>query len=122
MAWIYLIVAAAFEIAWTFSLKATAGFTKVIPIIFYVITGIGNVFFFSLAMKEIPMATALAVWMGISVTGVTIIDAYLSHTPPNLLKFVFIALIAVGVVGLKVLNPAPASPPTTPTPDQTLIP
>lgn len=113
MAWLYLIIAAAFEIAWTFSLKATEGFTKITPIIFYVLTGIGNVFFFSLAMKEIPMATALAVWMGISVTGVTVIDAYISHSPPNLIKLAFIACIAVGVVGLKVLssdNPKPAEP------------
>lgn len=102
MAWVYLVIAAAFEVAWTFSLKATEGFTRLIPVVFYIVTGIGNVFFLSLAMKSIPMATALAVWMGVSVTGVTLIDAYISGAPPTPVKYIFIALIAVGVVGLKV--------------------
>jgi quaternary ammonium compound-resistance protein SugE len=118
MAWIYLVIASLFEIAWTFSLKFMnvksiralhwQGFFHqrenwmiLAPFVGYVLFGIGNIVFFSMAMKEIPASTALAVWMGVALIGVKLIDISLFKEPYDLYQFFYMALIIIGIVGLK---------------------
>ncbi|NDE10157.1 MAG: hypothetical protein EBZ95_06300 [Chitinophagia bacterium] len=118
MAWIYLIIAALFEIAWTFSLKylemkkvATINWTHffynsegiftLLPLIGYILFGLANVYCFSIALKSIPTATALAAWMGISLVGIKLIEISILKQPVNYLQFVFIVFILVGIIGLK---------------------
>src|ERR1700744_1541902 len=79
LAWIYLIIAATCETAWTFCLKFMKfadlktltfanfykwpeGLTILIPFIGYIAFGLANIYFFSTAIKHIPTATAFAVW------------------------------------------------------------
>ncbi len=118
MAWIYLFIAAVFEIAWTFSLKLL-DFKKIgtirwpaffsdrqhilvlLPLIGYVLFGLANVFFFSLAMKQIPAATALAVWMGVALIGVKLVDISIFKEPWSPVQLFYLALILVGIIGLK---------------------
>lgn len=118
MAWIYLFVASVFEIAWTFSLRYMdvselkslqwRGFlsqwspwTIVAPFAGYVVFGLGNIYFFSLAMKEIPASTALAVWMGTALIGVKLTEMIFLKTPFEWQQFFFMGLILIGIVGLK---------------------
>ena len=118
MAWIYLLIASLFEIAWTFSLKFmsvkqlravqwrsffTQGSSWVIlaPFIGYILFGLGNIFFFSLAMKGIPASTALAVWMGVALVGVKIVEITCFKGAYDLYQLVYMGLILIGVVGLK---------------------
>lgn len=54
-----------------------------------------------LAVKEIPAATAYAVWTGGSIAAVAIVGVYLFNEPATLLRFVSIALILLGMVGLR---------------------
>jgi quaternary ammonium compound-resistance protein SugE len=118
MAWIYLIVAALFEIAWTFSIKYlemkkvtsikwlhffnnTEGIYTLIPLLGYIVFGLANIYCFSVALKTIPTATALAVWMGISLVGIKIVDISILKQPYNYTQFIFISLILIGIIGLK---------------------
>jgi quaternary ammonium compound-resistance protein SugE len=118
MAWVYLLIAAMLEIAWTFSLKFLdvkkiraipwrsffshrESFIALAPFIGYIVFGLGNVFFFSLAMKQIPASTALAVWMGITLVGVKLIDIGAFKEPYDLYQFIYMGLILVGIAGLK---------------------
>ena len=117
MAWIYLLVAAIFEIAWTFSLKFMKladlktirlqglfhreGWMILAPFAGYIVFGVGNIVFFSLAMKQIPAATALAVWMGLTLIGVKIVDILGFKEPYDAYQFLYIGLILIGIIGLK---------------------
>jgi quaternary ammonium compound-resistance protein SugE len=118
MAWIYLLIAALFEIAWTFSLKYlemkkvasinwahffnnSEGIFTLLPLIGYILFGLANVYCFSIALKSIPTATALATWMGISLIGIKLIEISVFKHPVNYLHFVFIVFILVGIIGLK---------------------
>ncbi|GGA90453.1 DMT family transporter [Puia dinghuensis] len=118
MAWIYLFVASVFEIAWTFSLRFMdvselkkvqwrAAFNHwspwaiVGPFAGYIVFGLGNIYFFSLAMKEIPASTALAVWMGTALIGVKLAEMIFLKAPFEWQQFFFMGLILVGIVGLK---------------------
>lgn len=118
MAWFYLFLASMFEIAWTFSLRFLSvkklkaihwrGFfgepsnlKALAPLLGYVVFGLGNVYFISQAMKDIPASTALAVWMGTALVGVKLIEIFFYRTPYDWWQFLYIGLILIGIVGLK---------------------
>ena len=118
MAWIYLLLASLFEIAWTYSLKFLSvsrlkaldwhrffrdkeSVLVLVPFAGYILFGVGNIIFFSLAMKEIPASTALAIWMGITLVGVKLIDMTVFKEGYHLHQFFYMTLILIGIVGLK---------------------
>jgi quaternary ammonium compound-resistance protein SugE len=118
MAWISLFIAAIFEIAWTYSLKYldmakfrriqwSAFFSEkqhvytVAPLIGYIVFGLGNIYCFSLAMKQIPASIALATWMGLVLVGIKIVDISFLKQPFQLTQAFFMSLILIGIIGLK---------------------
>lgn len=124
MAWVYIFIAAMMEIAWTFSVKFM-DFKKIgairwssffsdrqpilllLPLLGYIVFGLGNIYFFSLSMKQIPMSVALAVWMGTALVGTFILEVLLLKQSWQLSQLFFMALILTGVIGLKMSIKAP---------------
>lgn len=101
MAWTCLVVAGLLEIGWAVGLKYTEGFSKLWP---SVATGIAMIVSFvllSYALKTIPIGTGYAVWTGIGAAGTAIIGMIYLGEPREALRVLCIALIIVGVVGLK---------------------
>lgn len=99
-----LVIAGIMEIGWVISLKQTEGFTKVIPIIFYAFFGFTSAFFFSQSLKSFPMGVAYAIWMGIAIVGITIAEGVIYNKEYEPLKLFFMLLIAVGIIGLKLIT------------------
>ena len=54
-----------------------------------------------MATKTLPLGTAYAVWTGIGAMGAVIAGAVLFHEPLSLSRIFFLALILVGILGLK---------------------
>ncbi len=101
MNWVFLLIASILEIGWVISLKLTEGFTKVIPIIFYAFFGASSAFFFSHALKSIPLGIAYSIWMGIAVIGTTIAESVAFDKSIGLGRTFFVMLIIAGIIGLK---------------------
>ncbi len=118
MAWLYIVIAAAFEAAWTFSVKfmkfseiknlqfATfykidGGLSVILPILGYIIFGVCNIYFFSLAIKQLPTATAYAVWTAATLIMIKIAEIAFFQQRFSLVELFFITLIMVGILGLK---------------------
>jgi quaternary ammonium compound-resistance protein SugE len=118
LAWIYLIIAAAFEAAWTFSLKFMKfsdlkalrwhsalslqyGLPVWLPFAAYVLFGIGNIYFFSLAIKLVPTAVAYAVWTAITLVLIKIAEMAIFHQKLSWMEVFFMTLIMTGILGLK---------------------
>jgi quaternary ammonium compound-resistance protein SugE len=101
MAWLYLLIAGLFEIAWAIGLKYTDGFTRLAPSIWTVGSMAISFLFLSLALKTLPVGTAYAVWTGIGAVGVAILGIVLFAAPANALRLGCIGLIVGGIVGLK---------------------
>jgi multidrug transporter EmrE-like cation transporter len=117
--WVYLLIAAISEVWWTYSLKyvdvkkiistpvksyfTDPGNTKILaPAIGYLLFGVGNIFFFALAMKEIPTAVAFTVWVAMSIIGLKIMDVLVFKASSICsTDFFFYALIIIGILGLK---------------------
>ncbi|MEZ4752782.1 MAG: multidrug efflux SMR transporter [Bdellovibrionota bacterium] len=103
--WIYLFISVIFEIAWATSLKATEGFTRPIPSVFNFIICLLNLYILSLALKSLPIGTAYAIWVGLGAIGVTIFSVYFYQETLDMPRIVCIAVIIVGVCGLKYFTP-----------------
>ncbi|BCU79400.1 QacE family quaternary ammonium compound efflux SMR transporter [Luteolibacter sp. LG18] len=83
------------------SLKATAGFTRPGPTTFFLVTLAGSMVLLSAAVKQLPMGTAYAVWVGIGATGAAIASIFLYQEPMSLLRALFLALLVGSIMGLK---------------------
>ena len=103
MHWIFLFIAAGFEIVWATGLKYTAGFTRLWPSVGVGAAIAASMFLLALAARGLPIGTAYAVWTGIGAVGTAIAGICLFHESAAALRLVCIALIVTGVVGLKVL-------------------
>jgi quaternary ammonium compound-resistance protein SugE len=109
--WPILILAGLFEIAWATTLKSTQGFTRLGPSVATIALMAVSFLLLARAMRDLPAGTAYAVWTGIGAVGVAITGVVLRGEPATLARLLCIALIAAGIVGLKILSPA--APPSS---------
>jgi quaternary ammonium compound-resistance protein SugE len=100
--WIYLFIAALFEIGWPlgFKLSQTTGH-KIIWIVFAAISMTLSGIFLWLAQRTIPVGTAYAVWTGIGAAGTFILGIVLFKDAASMMKILSVLLIIAGVIGLR---------------------
>lgn len=101
MAWIFLLVAGLFEVAWASGLKYSEGFTKLWPSVFTIVTSVISFVLLAQAMKTLPVGTSYAVWTGIGVVGTAILGVVLFGDSTQPARIAGMALILCGVVILK---------------------
>ena len=102
MSWIILFFAGLFEVGWAVGLKYTDGFTRPLPTILTVGAMVISLGLLGLAMKELPLGTAYAIWTGVGAVGTVIAGIILFGESMALVRLVSVALIVTGLVGLKV--------------------
>jgi quaternary ammonium compound-resistance protein SugE len=100
--WIYLALASLFEIGWVLGLKFTEGFTRPWPSVFTVFGMIASVACLALAVRTMPLGTAYAIWTGFGTIGAVLIGILLFAESASPARIACIAVIVVGIVGLKV--------------------
>jgi quaternary ammonium compound-resistance protein SugE len=118
IAWIYIVIASCFEVCWIYSLKSLdmkkiaqikpaemigtlAPWQALLPLVGYIIFGLGNIYFFSQSMKTIPASTAFAVWMGLALVFSKMADIFLFKADYNPQQILFTGVILIGIIGLK---------------------
>lgn len=101
MAWVYLVIAGLLEIVWAIGLKYTEGFTRIVPSVVTIGAMVASVALLGLALRELPVGTGYAVWTGIGAVGVAILGMILFQEPATAVRLGCIALIVVGIMGLK---------------------
>ena len=101
MPWTLLFIAGLFEVAWAIGLKTTDGFTRLVPTAFTVAAMIASVVLLGLAMKQLPVGTAYAVWTGIGSFGTVVLGIVLLGESAAPLRLVCLGLIVLGILGLK---------------------
>ena len=98
--WVYLAGAIVLEVAGTTSMKLSEGFTKLVPSLLLFVFYAGAFTSLTFALRKIDVSVAYAVWSGIGTALITAIGILYFHAAASALKFISIALIIVGVVGL----------------------
>ncbi|MBW4080670.1 multidrug efflux SMR transporter [Paenibacillus sp. S150] len=101
----YLAVSIASELLGTSMLKASQGFTRLIPSLVTVVAFVCSFFFLSISLKSIPLNTAYAIWSGLGTVVTVIVSVVIWKEKINTASVVGIALIIIGVVVLNLLGP-----------------
>ena len=101
MAWMLLLLAGLFEVAWAIGLKYTAGFTRLAPSVLTLAAMGVSVYLLSQALRTIPVGTGYAVWTGIGAAGTAVLGMYLFTESTAPLRLASLALIMLGIMGLK---------------------
>ncbi|MFK3775224.1 quaternary ammonium compound efflux SMR transporter SugE [Pseudomonas xanthosomatis] len=102
MSWIILFFAGLFEVGWAVGLKYTDGFTRPLPTVLTVAAMAVSLGLLGLAMKELPLGTAYAIWTGVGAVGTVIAGIILFGESMALVRLLSVALIVTGLIGLKV--------------------
>ena len=105
MSWLILVLAGLFEIGWAIGLKYTDGFTRPWPTLGTVAAMAISLALLGIAMKSLPVGSAYAVWVGVGAVGTAILGIILLGEPANAGRLISLALIIVGIVGLKLATP-----------------
>ncbi|TWD73362.1 quaternary ammonium compound-resistance protein SugE [Kribbella amoyensis] len=101
MAWVVLLAAAAFEIAFALSLKPSEGFSRFWPTAGVLVFGVVSVALLARTLDRLPVGTAYAVWTGLGSLGVVILGIVLFGEPLTPARLACLALIITGVIGLR---------------------
>ena len=101
MSWILLLIAGLLEVAWAAGLKTSEGFTRLGPSVFTVVTALGSFVLLAMAMRQLPLGTAYAVWTGIGAVGAFIFGIVIMGEALTVARVASAALILFGLIGLK---------------------
>jgi len=104
MSWVILMIAGLFEVGWAIGLKYTDGFTRLWPTVGTLAAMLASVVLLGIAMKEIPVGTAYAVWTGVGAVGTAILGIYLFGDSASAARLACLAMIAAGIIGLKLAS------------------
>jgi len=103
MAWGILLLAGLLEVTWAVGLKYTDGFTRLWPSVGTALAVVGSMGLLGIALRDLPLGTAYAVWTGIGTVGTAIAGIVMFGEPATVARLVCIALIVVGILGLKLI-------------------
>ena len=104
MHWLVLVLSGVFEAVWATALSKSEGFTRVVPIIVFIVGAAISMGGLGWALKEIPVGTGYAVWVGIG-AGTTVLWAMLSGAEPvRVVRIVLLCGIIACVIGLRLVS------------------
>jgi quaternary ammonium compound-resistance protein SugE len=103
MAWLTLLAAGLFEIGWAVGLKAANGRPLILAAT--IVAMVISVVLLYLAMRDLPLGTAYAVWTGIGAVGTVVVGIVAFGEPADAVRLACIGLIVAGIAGLKLVTP-----------------
>ena len=104
MAWLILVVSGMLETVWAIALERTQGFTKLVPSIVFVVALALSMSGLCYALRELPVSTGYAVWVGIGAVGAAVVGMIWLGESASLVRIGCLLLVVAGIVGLKVFN------------------
>jgi len=104
LAWVLLIAAGVFETGFAVMLKVSDGFSKLVPTILFAVFALASFGLLNLALKDLPVGTAYAVWTGIGAAGTATVGILALGDPASALRIVCISLIVIGAIGLQAVE------------------
>ena len=99
--WILILLAGLLETGWALGLKYSEGFTRPVPTGLTILGALASFWLLSVAMRELPVGTAYAVWVGIGAVGTAIAAVILFGEAASLMRAAGILLILAGIITLK---------------------
>ena len=102
MAWVVLVLSGVLEAVWATALGRSEGFTRLAPTVVFGVALVVSMGGLAYAMRDLPVGTAYAVWVGIGASLTVLYAVATGAEPASAAKVLFLLMIIGGVVGLKV--------------------
>lgn len=104
MAWLILLLAGICEIAWAIGLKYSDGFSKPLASIATLSALVISFVLLGIALRTLPLGVAYGIWVGIGAVGTAVMGILLFGEAVSLFKLASLALIVIGIAGLKLAS------------------
>ncbi len=104
MAWIVLIASGMLEAVWATALGKMQGFSRLAPLVVFVVALTLSMVGLGYAMRTLPVGTAYAIWVGIGAVLTVGIAMATGAEPVSLVRIALILGIVACVVGLKLTH------------------
>ncbi len=105
MSWLILFVAGLFEIIWAVGLKQIDGFSRPWVLVGTLAAIVLSMVLLAVAMKNVPLGTAYAVWTGIGAIGTFIVGIIWLGDSMTLTRVASALCVLIGLIGLKLSTP-----------------
>ncbi|MGX9670839.1 DMT family transporter [Mycobacterium sp. HM-7] len=104
MSWVILVISGVLEAVWATAMGKSEGFSRLSPSIVFAVALVASMAGLAYAMRDLPVGTAYAVWVGIGAVLTVVYAMATGDEPASLLKAAFLVMIIGGVVGLKLVH------------------
>lgn len=104
MAWVVLFLSGILEAVWATALGRSEGFTRLAPSVVFGLALVVSMAGLAYAMRDLPVGTAYAVWVGIGASLTVVYAMATGAEPVSAAKVLFLLMIVGGVVGLKAVS------------------
>ena len=96
--WLKIVIAACFEVVWVVGLTHASSFFEWLVTVIAIII---SFYYLIVAGEKLPVGTVYAVFVGLGAAGTVVVDILVFGEEANLIKLGLIALLLLGVIGLK---------------------
>ena len=104
MSWFVLVVSGVLEAVWATALGRSDGLTRLGPSIVFAVSVTASMAGLAYAMRELPVGTSYAVWVGIGASLTVAYGMVTGTEPVSVVKILLVVGIVGCVVGLKYLH------------------
>ena len=104
MSWLVLVLSGVLEAVWATALGRSEGFTRVAPSLVFAGALVLSMLGLAYAMRELPVGTAYAVWVGIGAVLTVAFAMATGEEAVSAIKVLLLAGIVGCVLGLKLLH------------------
>lgn len=101
MSWLLLFFGIVLEVCGTTCMKFSNGFTRIVPSVAMILLYMSSLGLLTLALKQIPLNVAYAIWSGMGTLLVVILGVVFFHEATSIPKMASILLIILGVIGVR---------------------
>jgi quaternary ammonium compound-resistance protein SugE len=104
VAWLVLLVSGVLETVWAAALGRSEGFSRLVPSIVFAVALVLSMIGLAYALREIPVGTGYAIWVGIGAVGTVLYGMVALGEPVTAARLLCVGAIVGGVVGLEFLR------------------
>ena len=104
VSWLVLVLSGVLEAVWATALDRSEGFSRLVPSVVFAVALLLSMGGLGYAMRELPVGTSYAVWVGIGAVLTVTYAMVTGAEPVSVLKVLLLAGIVGCVVGLKVVH------------------
>jgi quaternary ammonium compound-resistance protein SugE len=104
MSWLVLVLSGVLEAVWATALDRSQGFSRLGPSVLFLVTLVLSMAGLAYAMRELPVGTSYAVWVGIGAVLTVVYAMITGAESASVVKVLLLGGIVGCVVGLKLVH------------------